>query len=132
VLRLLIPAAILLTSLALPVRAGGGPDAWTLQSLQRAAELFHLDFQEFYAVAECESDHFDPAVIYGPRTGKLGEKSLFQYLGGADHFLWRNSPWADFSVWDPQAAAFVTGYSWWRDPSTKWQWSCWRRLGLAQ
>lgn len=124
--RTILLAAILLASIALPVRAGGVPDEWTLQSLHRAAELFHLDFAEFYAVAECESDGFDHAAVYGPRTGSYGEKGLFQYLGGAAHPFWRASPWADYPVWEPQASAFVTGYTWWRDPSTKAQWSCWR------
>jgi hypothetical protein len=29
-------------------------------------------------IADCESVHFDPAVVAGPRTGKAGERGVFQ------------------------------------------------------
>lgn len=102
------------------------PDEWTQQSIQVACEMFRVSCHEMEVVARCESEQYNPAVIYGPRRGAAGEQGLFQYVGGNRHYMWQRSPWAEFSAYDPQAAAFVTAWNWSTEPSVKTQWSCWR------
>lgn len=103
-----------------------GVDEWTRTAIVEASEEFGVPYHELYTVAHCESDHFDPRVIYGPRTGALGEQGALQFLGGKRHHLWQRSPWAAFSPFDPHAAFRVTAWWWSVDPSRRWEWSCWR------
>ena len=105
-----------------------GVDDWTRTAIEQASEEFGVSYHELYETMHCESAHFDPRVIYGPRLGALGEQGGLQYLGGARHYLWQRSPWAAYSPFDPHAAARVTAWNWMIEPATKRQWSCWRLL----
>lgn len=126
ILHLLILAAVLLLIPVASVSAHGEPDEWVEQQIEEAAEEFEQSVAELRAVLHCESAHWDPAVIYGPRRGLAGEEGIAQFLGGAQHPFWQDSPWSEYSPDDPAAAIRVMAWHWERDPETKWQWSCWR------
>lgn len=102
------------------------PDEWTMQALVEASEDHGVSFQELFVTARCESGGFRRDVVYGPTRGQQGEEGMLQYLHGQRHHLWRSSPWAEYSPFDPVAASKVTAWQWARDPSRKTEWSCWR------
>lgn len=132
ILALVVVALSLLLPGSGAAQLGGLPDEWTLQALQVASEQFGVSYRELYVTADCESGGFRPDVVYGPTRGAAGEQGMFQYLGGARHHLWQGSPWWDYSPYDPMAASLATAYWWDRDPTRKYEWSCWRLRVLGR
>ena len=119
---------VLIVLVGLLASLTGQPDQWTEQGLMEASQMFGVPYQELYDVAQCESGSFRPEVVYGPARGKAGEQGMLQYVDGASHSLWLASPWAEFSPYDPHAAAFVTAWHWSQTYLTRCHWSCWRLL----
>jgi uncharacterized protein YraI len=87
----------------------GGPknDTWTHDELVElvfdAAVFFGEDGSDMLRVAECESN-LDPKNVTPPHSAS----GLFQFLPGT----WKTTPYADRSVFDPEANAYAAAWMW--------------------
>ena len=89
--------------------AVGGPhnDSWTsdeiIELIYDVAYFYGLDGGDLLRVARCESN-LDPKNVTPPHSAS----GLFQFLPGT----WNTTPYADRSVFDPEANAYAAGWMW--------------------
>ncbi len=98
----------------------GGEESYRAYHYTRFTEL-GLDADYAWEVFRCESDNFDPAVVYGPRTGSLGEIGIGQLKpngGLLDDFYEQGYG----NPWDPYEQ--IEYISWKVSKEGWWAWTC--------
>jgi uncharacterized protein YraI len=92
-------------------------DSWTTDEITdliwEAATFYGQSYTDMLRVAKCESN-LDPNNVTPPHSAS----GLFQFLPGT----WRTTPYADRSVFDPEANAYAAAWMW--SVGRRSEWTC--------
>lgn len=101
----------------LALGSSGGGASWSSEEIidliYDAATFYGLNGNDMLRVARCESN-LDPDNVTPPHSAS----GLFQFLPGT----WKTTPYADRSVFDPEANAYAAGWMW--SVGRRSEWTC--------